>query len=64
MGKMLLLCLLCVTLCAIWALPLYLCVNFVLWVFHAAIRLTLLQAFSICLLCCVIKKLLGIGEKE
>ena len=46
----------------LWALPLYLVVNFVCWVFHIAFHLSLLQAFALCLLANVIKKLLF--EKE
>lgn len=46
----------------LWALPLYLVVNFVCWVFHTTFHLSLLQAFALCLLANVIKKLLF--EKE
>jgi len=42
----------------LWSLPLYFCVNFVLWLFHFTYHLTLLQAFGLCLLTTVIHKLL------
>ena len=41
----------------LWALPLYLCTNFVLWLFHLSFRLTLLQSFGVCVLLSVIKGL-------
>lgn len=41
-----------------WALPLYLCMNFVLWVFDISYHLTLLQSLGICLLSRVIHSLL------
>ena len=42
---------------ALWSLPLYLCVNSVLWLFGSAVRITLFQSFGLCLLATVIKKL-------
>lgn len=58
MGKFLILALIFIIICAIWSLPLYLCVNFVLWVFNIPFHLSLLQSFAICLLIYVIRKLL------
>lgn len=43
----------------IWSLPLYLCLNLVLWLFGSTIRITIIQAFGLCLLASVIKKLLS-----
>lgn len=58
MGKILVLFLILIIIGAILSLPLYLCVNFVLWLFHISFHLTWLQAFGICLLASVIKGLL------
>ena len=58
MGKFLVLVLIFIIICAIWSLPLYICVNLVLWLFHISYHLTWLQAFGICLLASVIKGLL------
>ena len=55
MGKILVLFLILLIVGAIWSLPLYLCVNFVLWLFHISFHLTWLQAFGICLLASIIK---------
>ena len=59
MGKILVLLLILIIMGAIWSLPLYLCVNLVLWLFHIPFHLTWLQAFGICLLASTIKDLLG-----
>ena len=58
MGKFLALLLILVIMGAVWSLPLYICVNLVLWLFHISFHLTWLQAFGICLLASVIKGLL------
>ena len=58
MGKLLMLFLILIIIGAIWSLPLYICVNLVLWLFHISFHLTRLQAFGICLLASVIKGLL------
>lgn len=58
MGKVLILILILIVICIVWSLPLYLVVNFVLWLFHSAWRITLLQSFGLCLLATVIKTLL------
>lgn len=58
MGKILVLLLIFIIMCALWSLPLYVCINFVLWLFHISFHLTWLQAFGICLLASVIKGLL------
>ena len=62
MGKILVLLLILIIMGAIWSLPLYLCVNLVLWLFKVSFHLTWLQAFGICLLASVIKGLLGRKE--
>ena len=59
MGKILVLLLILIVMGAIWSLPLYLCVNLVLWLFHIPFHLTWLQAFGVCLLASTIKGLLG-----
>lgn len=59
MGKLLVLLLILIIMGAIWSLPLYLCVNLVLWLFRISFHLTWLQAFGICLLASVIKDLLS-----
>lgn len=59
MGKILILFLILIIIGAVWSLPLYLCVNFVLWLFNISFHLTWLQAFGICLLVSVIKGLLS-----
>ena len=58
MEKFLVVCLILIIICIIWSLPLYLVVNFVLWVFNTPFHLSLLQSFAICLLIYVIRKLL------
>lgn len=58
MGKFLVLFLILIIIGAILSLPLYICVNLVLWLFHISFHLTWLQAFGICLLASVIKGLL------
>lgn len=62
MGKILVLLLILIIMGAIWSLPLYLCVNLVLWLFHIPFHLTWLQAFGVCLLASTIKGLLGRKE--
>ena len=58
MGKFLVLLLILIIMGAVWSLPLYLVVNFVLWLFQIPFHLTWLQAFGVCLLASVIKNLL------
>lgn len=57
MEKILILLLILIVMGAIWSLPLYIVVNFVLWLFQIPFHLTWLQAFGVCLLASVIKKL-------
>lgn len=59
MGKILVLLLILIVMGAVLSLPLYLCVNFVLWLFNISFHLTWLQAFGVCLLASVIKELLS-----
>lgn len=47
----------------IFSLPLYLCTNLVLWLFHIPFHITLLQAFGVSLLLNVISGLF-FGSKE
>lgn len=63
MGKILILLLILIILGAIWSLPLYICVNLVLWLFNIPFHLTWLQAFAVCLLITVISRLLGRSRK-
>ena len=56
MGKILILLLILIILGAIWSLPLYICVNLVLWLFYIPFHLTWLQAFAVCLLMTVISR--------
>ena len=42
---------------ALWALPLYICANLVLWLFHIPFRWTLWQALGVCMLASVIRGL-------
>ena len=63
MEKLLLLILLLFAMGAIWSLPLYLVANFVLWLFHIPFHLTWIQAFGVCLLASMVRKLLfGKGD--
>lgn len=56
---MILLFILCITIYIIlWSLPLYLCVNLVLWLFQIPFHLTLLQSFGVTSLIAVICKLI------
>lgn len=64
MSKIIFLILLLLLVVTLWSLPLYFCVNLVLWLFGSAMRITLIQAFGLCLLATVIKGLLSNkGEK-
>lgn len=63
MGKILVLLLILVIVGAVWSLPLYLCANLVLWLFNISFHLTWIQAFGICLLASVLKKLLSKEDK-
>ena len=62
MGKILMLLIILIIMCAIWSLPLYLVVNLVLWLFHIPFHLTWLQAFGVCILASAIKGLLSKGD--
>lgn len=64
MGKILVLLLILIIMGAVWSLPLYLVVNFVLWLFQIPFHLTWLQAFGVCLLASVIKNLLFKKESD
>ena len=64
MSRIIFLILLSLLVVALWSLPLYLCVNLVLWLFGSAIRITLFQAFGLCLLATVIKELFSSKEDK
>lgn len=64
MGKILILLLILIVMGAIWSLPLYIVVNFVLWLFQIPFHLTWLQAFGVCLLATTIRKLLFKKESD
>ena len=64
MSKILVLILLLLLAIVLWSLPLYLCINLVLWLFGSTIRITLLQSFGLCLLATVIKKVLFKGDDK
>ncbi len=64
MGKILILLLILIVMGAIWSLPLYIVVNFVLWLFQIPFHLTWLQAFGVCLLATMIRKLLFKKESD
>lgn len=62
MGKIILFILFLLITITLWSLPLYLCLNLVLWLFGSTIRITMIQAFGLCLLASVIKRLLSNEE--
>ena len=64
MGKVLVLLLILIIIGAIWSLPLYVVTNFVLWLFQIPFHLTWLQAFGVCLLATMIRKLLFKKESD
>lgn len=64
MGKFLILLLILIIIGALWSLPLYIVVNFVLWLFQIPFHLTWLQAFGVCLLATIIRKLLFKKESD
>ena len=64
MGKILVLIIIAIIIGMCWSLPLYLCSNFVLWLFDINFHLTWLQAFGICLLATVLKNLIKTKGKE
>ena len=64
MGKVLVLLLILIVIGAIWSLPLYVVTNFVLWLFQIPFHLTWLQAFGVCLLATMIRKLLFKKESD
>ena len=52
--KVILLIVAFITYAVIWSLPLYICANFVLWLFHIEFHLTILQSFGLGILINVI----------
>ena len=64
MGKFLILLLILIIIGALWSLPLYVVANFVLWLFQIPFHLTWLQAFGVCLLATMIRKLLFKKESD
>lgn len=64
MGGVILLILTLICLGVLWSFPLYLCGNLVLALFGVAYRITIPQAFAVCLLANVLSNLLfNKGEK-
>ena len=57
MDKILIAIIIFIALSILWALPLYICVNLVLWLFGVSFHLTLIQSFGLCLLITVIRNL-------
>lgn len=64
MGKVFMFILILILCVVIVALPLYLTVNFVCWVFQVPYHLSLIQAFALSLLATVINKLLFKRERD
>lgn len=58
MGKIFVLILITVVFGVLWALPLWLCGNFVLWCFNISFHLTLLQSLALTMLASVVHSLL------
>ena len=48
----------------LWSLPLYFCVNWVLWLFHIAFRITLIQAIGVSVLISLITNFYNNKEKK
>lgn len=64
MGSVLLVIMVLICLGVLWSFPLYLCTNLVLALFDVAYRITIPQAFAVCLLANVLSSLLfNKGEK-
>ena len=64
MGKIFAIILVFILCIIIIALPLYLSVNLVCWVFHIPYHLSILQAFAVSILATVINKLLFKRERD
>ena len=58
MGKVIVLILVLIMCGILWAFPLWAVINFVCWAFHLSFHLNFIQAFALCLLASMIKKLL------
>ena len=56
--KIILLILAVIILGMLWALPVYICANLVLWLFNIPFRWTLLQTFGICMFVSVVRAVL------
>ena len=48
----------------LWALPVYVCGNLVLYLFHVQYHLSLLQSFSLCLLANVISNVIFTNKED
>lgn len=64
MGKILFVIGIFILFSILWALPLYICVNFVLWVFNVSFHFTILQSFAVCSLIFVVKNLLFKNKED
>ena len=57
MGKFFAIIFILIFIAILWCLPLWLVVNFICWVFHLSFRLTVLQAFALCLASGALRKI-------
>ena len=64
MGKVIVLILVLIMCGILWAFPLWAVINFVCWAFHLSFHLNYIQAFALCLLASVIKKLLFKNKED
>lgn len=56
--KVIILLLAVIIMSILWALPVYICANLVLWLFHIPFRWTLLQTLGVCMFVSVIRAML------
>lgn len=64
MGKVIVLILVLIMCGILWAFPLWAVINFVCWAFHLSFHLNYIQAFALCLLTSMIKKLLFKNKED
>lgn len=64
MGKVIVLILVLIMCGILWAFPLWAVINFVCWAFHLSFHLNYIQAFALCLLASMIKKLLFKNKED
>lgn len=56
--KVIILLLAVIIMSILWALPVYICANLVLWLFHIPFRWTLLQTLAVCMFVSVVRAML------